>query len=87
MSIYFVDQQNVRRGTSLWQSVVHLRLVKRFRPTARSAPRHSSYLLAVPANFPALGFREANGIQRIGAPGGDFSLPLMSHEVSRVVEN
>lgn len=43
------------------------------------------YLAATPC-FPALGFRDAAGVLRIGQPGGDCSRALMAHEVARVVE-
>lgn len=44
------------------------------------------YFVANPT-IPVGGIREANGILRIGTPGGGFSLPLMSHEVFRVIKN
>lgn len=44
------------------------------------------YFVAEP-NTPVEGIREANGILRIRTPGGGLSLPLMSHEVSRVTKN
>ncbi len=43
------------------------------------------YLAARPC-FPALGFRDAAGVLRVGQPGGDCSRPLMANEVARVVE-
>jgi hypothetical protein len=43
------------------------------------------YLTATPC-FPALGFRDANGVLRIGQSGGDCSRPLTDNEVARVVE-
>lgn len=43
------------------------------------------YLTAKPC-FPALGFRDENGVLRIGQPGGDCSRALTAHEVVRVVE-